>query len=113
MPAIGSTTSTTLTCAARLGASRQFGAMVGRDVIVTVPLDVGVLIERLAGEILHLLADVAADEVADGAADRVDTAADPAGERAERLECAGERRGDDQRVGLSRHGERPARDGDS
>ncbi len=36
-PAIGKMTSTTLTCADRLGASRQFGEMVGFDVVVTVP----------------------------------------------------------------------------
>jgi hypothetical protein len=42
-------------------------------------VDVGVLIERLAGQILHLLADVAADDVADGVADRADAGADRAG----------------------------------
>ena len=36
-PAIGRTTSTTLTCAVRFGASRQFDAMLGRDTAVTVP----------------------------------------------------------------------------
>jgi hypothetical protein len=36
-PAIGRTTSTTLTCTERLGDSRQFGEMVGFDVVVTVP----------------------------------------------------------------------------
>ena len=36
-PAIGSTTSTTLTWAVRLGASRQLDAMVGCDMAVTVP----------------------------------------------------------------------------
>ena len=75
-------------------------------------LDVGVLVERLAGEILDLLADVAADQIAERAAHRGDPAAGRARERAQRLECAVERGGHDQRARLTGHAQWPARDGE-
>ncbi len=63
------------------------------------------LIERLAGEILHRLADAAADQIADGVADRIGAA----GDRAGGFELAGQRRHHHQCVGPAGHGERPAR----
>src|SRR5262249_32042116 len=71
-------------------------------------LEIDFLIERAAGEMLHLLADIAAEELADGAADRAGARADAARHAAERLERAGQRRGDDERLGPARHDERPA-----
>ena len=52
------------------------------------------LVERLAGQPLHLLANVAAEDAAESAAD----GADSAGDRALGLKCAGERRGDGQPI---------------
>ncbi len=65
------------------------------------------LIERLAGEVFDLLADAAADQAAERVADAAHAGTDRAGEGAERLELALQRRGDDENAGLAGDLDRP------
>ena len=69
MPAIDSALSPTATWTLRFGSRRQWLPRIGRAGHGHVAAHVGALIERLAGDVLQLLADVAAEQIAERAAD--------------------------------------------